>query len=108
MHFCLRKQITSNPLSPTQADTFPGTSPWVVAKEGGRGGQLAGGTGWEQGRSVRLQGPTEELRIGSFISVSAQLSAAPEPLLSPSGRLDHLGDHRDAMSVGKSLLTLPV
>lgn len=109
-HFCHLKQTISSslPPHPHMQDTGPGPSPGVVAQEG---------VGRTAGTRHRDWGPVH----GAFSRdtqnngeralshpPSAQLFAAPEPLLSPSGRLGHLAAQADAVCGGQSLLTVPV
>lgn len=77
---------------------------------GSVGGQLAWDT--ETGNKFTVfisRDPQNNWELALSSLASAQLFfAAPEPLLSPSGRLDHLASRWDAMCVDKSLPMLPV
>lgn len=106
--FCHHKQSISSSLPPHTYGAFPETCPWVVAEEGA-GGQLAWDTETGNKFTVFISRDSQnnwELALSS--PSPAQLFAAPEPLLSPSGHPDHWVVHRDAVCVCKSLLRLPV
>lgn len=104
---CKQRIFNSLPHSPYIHGTLPGTRPWVVAEEGG--------DSWHETQRLGTSSQCSSLGTHRIIEnwpfhLRPLLSvfAAPGPLLSPSGRPDHLAGRRDAVCRDKSWPMLPV